>query len=62
MKITGPGVIKETRFPGRAVFVSLAGVGSGARARAEGEELRGSEIVCHLRTTNGRFTLLHYIF
>lgn len=26
------------------------------------KDLRGSETVCHLRTTNGRFTLLHYIF
>lgn len=28
----------------------------------EREDLRGSETVCHLRTTNGCFTLLHYIF
>lgn len=64
MKTTGSGVIKGPRLPFRALFVSLAGVGGPgcARERVEREELRGSEIVCHLRTTNGRFTLLHYIF
>ncbi|KAI4496093.1 hypothetical protein M0802_008133 [Mischocyttarus mexicanus] len=58
------------------VFVSLAGRSEffhdGKRKGVQGvteveeeeekEDLRGSETVCHPRTTNGRFTLLHYIF